>query len=488
MQARDPGTSLMERAGDAIARAASQMAAARAQPILFLVGPGNNGGDALVAARVLHERGIDVRVALLDDPARFKGDAAEAWKRWSTRVQATVDPHDAIDDASLVVDGLFGIGFARAPTGRAREWIELVQPDRWSGARDRRAERRRRRHGKRRGHRRSRGSHDHVPREQAGAVHRRCGGPRRRRGRRYARRRRCDDRRSRRRRRSGRLAQRPSLFAKLLEPRRLDSNKGTFGSVAVVGGDHGMVGAALMASRTALHVGAGRVYVRLIASDAPSYDVVQPELMLRDSLDGVDATAVAIGPGLGHGDEAMALLAHWLAEAPALCVDADAPERDRAKRRRPRRPAARAVRAGRADAASARGGTSARLRREGRAARPASRAAARLASNFASVVVLKGAGTVDHGARRRVGRSTRPATRRLVDRRHRRRAVRDSSQDCSRSACRRPRPRGPPCGCTARAADDSGRVGHRARGTRRDGTDPRDPPGAQPVRARMTIT
>jgi hydroxyethylthiazole kinase-like uncharacterized protein yjeF len=84
-----------------------------------------------------------------------------------------------------------------------------------------------------------------------------------------------------------------------------------------------MVGAALMASRMALHAGAGRVYVRLLAPDGPGYDVLQPELMLRTTLDGVDATAVAIGPGLGERDEALALLAQWLSAASALCIDAD---------------------------------------------------------------------------------------------------------------------------------------------------------------------
>ncbi len=147
-----------------------------------------------------------------------------------------------------------------------------------------------------------------------------------------------------------------------------------------------------MASRMALHAGAGRVYVKLIADDAPSYDVVQPELMLRDTLDGVDATAVAIGPGLGHGDGAIALLAHWLAAAPSLCVDADGLN---AIARRPDLADLLRARASPAvitphplEAARLLGCDVGEIQRDRLAA------AARLATRFASVVVLKGAGTV----------------------------------------------------------------------------------------------
>ncbi len=400
LRARDPEANLMERAGAAVARVALRMAAERAQPILFVVGPGNNGGDALVAARVLHERGIGVRVALLDDPARLRGDAADAWARWQRCGEPVVDPDDAadaaigaaIDHASLVVDGLFGIGFARAPTGRARAWIERINAsgrpvlaiDVPSGVdadtghvadiaivADRTITFVANKPGLATGD-----ALDHVGDvvvDPLGADDATIDGL------------------------GLDVAQLgtingPSSFDALRRPRRRNSHKGSYGSVAVVGGDHGMVGAALMASRMALHAGAGRVYVKLIADDAPGYDVVQPELMLRDTLDGVDATAVAIGPGLGHGDEAMRLLARWIVDAPALCVDADglnaiAKRADLGDLLRARTVPA-VLTPHPLEAARLLGCDAKDVQRDRLAA------AAKLASRFASVVVLKGAGTI----------------------------------------------------------------------------------------------
>ena len=58
-------------------------------------------------------------------------------------------------------------------------------------------------------------------------------------------------------------------------------HKGSFGTLAIVGGNDGMVGAAILAGRAALHLGAGKVWVGLAASAAPAIDWLQPELMLR---------------------------------------------------------------------------------------------------------------------------------------------------------------------------------------------------------------
>ena len=92
-QARRPSDSQMDRAGRAVASLAVAMASERVGPVVVLTGPGNNGGDALVAARELCRKGIDVRVALLDPGTPYQGDALLAWTRWQETAggKATVD-------------------------------------------------------------------------------------------------------------------------------------------------------------------------------------------------------------------------------------------------------------------------------------------------------------------------------------------------------------------------------------------------------------
>ena len=111
-----------------------------------------------------------------------------------------------------------------------------------------------------------------------------------------------------------------------LKPRALNTHKGNFGSVGIIGGARGMVGAALLAGRAALKLGAGRIYVGLIAGDAPLLDPNQPELMLRsaDEVLKLDhLTALAIGPGLGQSPDAAFYLARALAAPLPLVIDAD---------------------------------------------------------------------------------------------------------------------------------------------------------------------
>jgi hydroxyethylthiazole kinase-like uncharacterized protein yjeF len=117
------GIILMENAGRAVANAV----AARAAPgstIAIVAGPGNNGGDGFVAGRLLAERGFAVRLALVGDRAKLKGDAAEAARRFD----GTVEPASArvLDGAAVVVDALFGAGLDRPVAGAAAETIAAM--------------------------------------------------------------------------------------------------------------------------------------------------------------------------------------------------------------------------------------------------------------------------------------------------------------------------------------------------------------------------
>jgi len=96
---------LMERAGEAVAEAAWRYAGV--PPTLIVCGPGNNGGDGYVAARVLHERGVPVRVAAAGEPRTDAARAARA--AWTGAVEdfATARP------GALLIDALFGTGLAR---------------------------------------------------------------------------------------------------------------------------------------------------------------------------------------------------------------------------------------------------------------------------------------------------------------------------------------------------------------------------------------
>ncbi|HEY1543928.1 MAG TPA: NAD(P)H-hydrate dehydratase [Xanthobacteraceae bacterium] len=118
-----PGIDLMEAAGRAIADAV----ATRHPPgtrVAVVAGPGNNGGDGFVAARVLADRRYRVRLLLFGDRGRLKGDAAQAATRW----QGTVDSASAhaLGPAEVIVDALFGAGLDRSIEGAGRALIEAM--------------------------------------------------------------------------------------------------------------------------------------------------------------------------------------------------------------------------------------------------------------------------------------------------------------------------------------------------------------------------
>jgi len=106
-----------------------------------------------------------------------------------------------------------------------------------------------------------------------------------------------------------------------------DSHKGLFGTVAVIGGANGMVGAPLMAARAALKLGAGCVHVGLLAENPPAVDFIQPELMLHGASAALQLSVVhvfAVGCGLGTSIAAQKLLYQALKRNAVLVLDADA--------------------------------------------------------------------------------------------------------------------------------------------------------------------
>lgn len=119
-------STLMENAGRAVADAIT--ARGFGGSIVVVTGPGNNGGDGFVAARILAERGFDVRLALLGDRAALKGDAARAAQRWNGPAVAAEPP--ALSGASLVIDALFGAGLARPLAGAARALVDAINMSR----------------------------------------------------------------------------------------------------------------------------------------------------------------------------------------------------------------------------------------------------------------------------------------------------------------------------------------------------------------------
>ncbi|MEA1929222.1 MAG: NAD(P)H-hydrate dehydratase [Candidatus Auribacterota bacterium] len=132
-----PGQDLMERAGAAVASAVeSCLNPDQLEPfVVLLVGKGNNGGDALVAARLLAEKGIKTLTFLLAEAMVLKGDAAlnmERLARDKAPLRELVDDEGlviirkSLAEADAIVDGIFGTGFKGSARGISAEVIKLV--------------------------------------------------------------------------------------------------------------------------------------------------------------------------------------------------------------------------------------------------------------------------------------------------------------------------------------------------------------------------
>jgi hydroxyethylthiazole kinase-like uncharacterized protein yjeF len=290
----NPALPLMERAGAAAAELAVRLLSDNGKDVLILAGPGNNGGDAKIVARVLQERFF--RVSLASKPGEIPKES-----RWN-----------------LVVDGLFGIGLARPIDGEYAKLVDYANAqscpvlalDIPSGLHSD--------SGQVLG-RAVRATHTitfiglkpglltldgpdycgqvtvadlsvgNFPAEVS----------------------------------KGWAADR-TLFSNVLRPRPKNFHKGMAGSVGIIGGTEGMAGAALLAGRAALKLGAGRVYCGMLEPLAVDTDAL--ELMLRhpDDVLGLDLDAIVIGPGLGQSERAETLLGAILASELPCVLDADA--------------------------------------------------------------------------------------------------------------------------------------------------------------------
>ncbi len=286
---------LMERAGTAAAELAAALASDKSKDVLVLAGPGNNGGDARVAAARLKEQFF--RVTVISSPKELSE------KPWS-----------------LVIDGLFGIGLAREVSGDYAQLVDyanrqacpVLALDIPSGIDSDT--------GRVLGCA-VRASHtiSFIALKPGlltldGPDH--CGEvsvadlgldlktllP------------------------ASAWVASPALFKGVLKPRPRNFHKGMAGSLAILGGAAGMTGAALLAGRAALKLGAGRVYVGLLEENSPSADLGALELMLRhpDDALGEDLDALVVGPGIGDGERAGTLVGAALASDIPCVLDADA--------------------------------------------------------------------------------------------------------------------------------------------------------------------
>lgn len=112
-----------------------------------------------------------------------------------------------------------------------------------------------------------------------------------------------------------------------LKPRPKDSHKGLFGTVTVIGGGDGMIGAAILAGRAALKMGAGCVHVGLLADKMPLVDMRMPELMLHPAsaaLKNSKPDVIVLGCGLGQSLAAQKVVYDALLLDVPLVLDADA--------------------------------------------------------------------------------------------------------------------------------------------------------------------
>ena len=380
---------LMKRAGAAAAELIMKRledAGVEQRRVTLLVGPGNNGGDALACACELREKGAVVNVVLPGGRRPTSALALAQLERWTQAGGTTYDDPYMTEKADCVVDGLFGTGLAKPITG---DYLDAVL---WFNER----------HALKvsldipsglnpvTGH--WTGSYPGCSADvtitflcvKSGLYM--CEG--------------ADA--------AGEIVLNEldvsvplsplsvigtDEFPRVLRPRVKNSHKGDYGSVAVIGGTDGMIGASILAARAALISGAGRVTLECRAEHAPHVDMVYPEIMFATKpVNLEDFDAIVLGCGLGTSAEAKARVIEALNCQKPLILDADALNIIAADIKLQDMVLARRA----PTVLTPHPGEAARLLRRDTAGVTADRVAAcrELAVQTGAIVVLKGAGTV----------------------------------------------------------------------------------------------
>ena len=380
---------LMKRAGAAAAELIMKRledAGVEQRRVTLLVGPGNNGGDALACACELREKGAVVNVVLPGGRRPTSALALAQLERWTQAGGTTYDDPYMTEKADCVVDGLFGTGLAKPITGdyldavlwfneRQALKVSLDIPSglnpvtgHWTGSYP--------------------GCSADVTITflcvKSGLYM--CEG--------------ADA--------AGEIVLNEldvsvplsplsvigtDEFPRVLRPRVTNSHKGDYGSVAVSGGTDGMIGASILAARAALISGAGRVTLECRAEHAPHVDMVYPEIMFATQpVNLEDFDAIVLGCGLGTSAEAKARVIEALNCQKPLILDADALNIIAADIKLQDMVLARRA----PTVLTPHPGEAARLLRRDTAGVTADRVAAcrELAVQTGAIVVLKGAGTV----------------------------------------------------------------------------------------------
>lgn len=380
---------LMKRAGAAAAELIMKRledASVEQRRVTLLVGPGNNGGDALACACELREKGAVVNVVLPGGRRPTSALALAQLERWTQAGGTTYDDPYMTEKADCVVDGLFGTGLAKPITGdyldavlwfneRQALKVSLDIPSglnpvtgHWTGSYP--------------------GCSADVTITflcvKSGLYM--CEG--------------ADA--------AGEIVLNEldvsvplsplsvigtDEFPRVLRPRVKNSHKGDYGSVAVIGGTDGMIGASILAARAALISGAGRVTLECRAEHAPHVDMVYPEIMFATKpVNLEDFDAIVLGCGLGTSAEAKARVIEALNCQKPLILDADALNIIAADIKLQDMVLARRA----PTVLTPHPGEAARLLRRDTAGVTADRVAAcrELAVQTGAIVVLKGAGTV----------------------------------------------------------------------------------------------